>query len=60
MKDKRRKSKSPIAAAHSLRGSAGGGAHHNKGERGGGKGSGKWGRYPKHKKHENFTGGQDD
>jgi hypothetical protein len=50
----KRKSNNPIAVAHSMRGGAGGGAHKNKAQRGSGKGSGKWGRHPKHKKPQDF------
>ena len=50
----KRKSNNPIAAAHSLRGGAGGGPHNNKAHRGTGKVSGKWGRHPKHKKSQEF------
>mgnify|MGYP003335778179 CR=1 len=51
---KKHKSNNPIAAAHSLRGGAGGGVHKNKTVRGTGKVGGKWGRHPKHKKPQDF------
>ena len=52
MKKAKYKKKNTISAAHAMRGGAGGGSHKNKAVRGSGKGSGKWGRHPKHKNVE--------